>query len=76
MISLEQVKHVGVSLNGGPNNLRISGKTYLIVSDLRSTRLKYIGEDGQIYSAEKKHFKILPKKYIKTTYNNYVNTLV
>ena len=57
------VKHVAVSLI--TNNFRSSGKSYVIITDLRSNRIKFVGDDMEVHSTDdKKSFKILDKKYI------------
>jgi hypothetical protein len=60
---MPKVMKVGVSLV--TNQFRESGKCYAIVTDLRSMRIKYVGEDMNIHSTDdKKSFKILHDKYI------------
>ena len=60
---LQSIKHIGVALSTIPGR-RISGKCYLIITDLRKKRIKYISENLEILSGEKINFKILDKKYI------------
>jgi len=62
---IEGAKHVGVSYEDHPFNLRRAGKSYLIVSDLRSGRVKYITETLEVRSTEKSAFKIVDKKYLE-----------
>lgn len=58
-----KVYHIGVSLIDTPK--RVKGKCYKITTNLRSKRIKFIGDDDQVYSSEKrKGWKFLDKKYI------------
>ena len=58
-IQLEDIKHVGVSLID--NDCRRKGDTLPIISDLRTSRFKYITKDLEVRSGEKKTIKVLTK---------------
>ncbi|MGL5712929.1 MAG: hypothetical protein ACRCX2_07915 [Paraclostridium sp.] len=63
--SAEDVANVAVCLSTNPTDpqTRIAGKCYIILTDFRRKKIRYVGEDGRAYSTDKKWvFKKITKK--------------
>ncbi|MGL5714874.1 MAG: hypothetical protein ACRCX2_17795 [Paraclostridium sp.] len=63
--SEEDVVNVAVCLSTNPTDpqTRIAGKCYLILTDFRKKKIRYVGEDGRAYTTDRKWvFKKIPKK--------------
>ena len=59
-----KAKHKAVSLIS--NDYRKAGKVYDVITSFRGKRIKYIDDDGEVKSTDKKwSFKRLSKKYLK-----------
>lgn len=63
-----EVKHIGISTKN--SRFRNTGSLYPIVSNLRGGMVRFIGDDNEVYSAEKSTF------IIKDKFNKYKNLIL
>ena len=61
LLKNDEIKGVAISLVN-KENIRKKGESYIILSNWRGKRIRYIGENGKIFSTlHKNEFKKLPK---------------